>query len=143
MPEQPNDLRHQDMTANIRILQLNLNKSEKAHLDLMNYRLSQKYEIILIQEPHTITFNNNIRIPTNFRAVHPSNRFHSQDPIRSVIWVNKSLDTSNWIPLDIPNTSDITAIQIKNTIGTISIFNIYNDCNHAQNERYLHHYLTN
>ena len=35
------------------ILQINPNKSEKAHLELINARLSKKYNILLIQEPHT------------------------------------------------------------------------------------------
>src|ERR1700761_4907557 len=103
MPEQPNEHRNNTTTENLRIFQINLNKSEKAHLELMNKRLSHKYEIILIQEPHVNIFNN-IRTPTNFRSVYPNNRFQNEDPIRSVIWVNKNIDTSNWVSLDIPNT---------------------------------------
>ena len=142
MPEQTNNRCHQVTTDNLCILQLNLNKSKKAHLELMNNRLSTKYEIILIQEPHVNIFNN-IRTPNNFRPVFPVNRLQNQDTIRSVIWVNKNIDTSNWIALDIPDTNDITAIQIKNTTGIISIFNIYNDCNHSQNEQHLHRYIAN
>ena len=52
----------------LRILQINLNKSEKAHLEIINERLSGEYDIILIQEPHTTTFNA-VRTPTNFRPV--------------------------------------------------------------------------
>ena len=74
----------------------------------------------------------------NFQPIFPANRLQNQDTIRSVIWVNKSIDTSRWISLDVPNTSDITAIQIKNLISTISIFNIYNDCNHSWNKTHLH-----
>ena len=117
-------------------------KSVHTHLELMNDRLSTLYELILIQEPHTNTFNN-IRTPTNFRAVYPSHRLQSNDPIRSVIWVNNSIDTSNWIALDIPNTNDITAIQLTNNTGTISIFNIYNDCLHSHNKHSLNSYINN
>ena len=74
---------HQDAPANntsIRILQLNLNKSEKAHLDIINENLSQKYDIILIQEPYTTIFNA-IRTLANFRPVFPINRLQNEEQI--------------------------------------------------------------
>ena len=78
----------------------------------------------------------------NFRPVYPSNRFQDDSPIRSVIWVNKQLETTNWKILDIQNTRDITAIQLKGEYGKISIFNIYNDCTHSRNEETFNNYLT-
>ena len=142
MPAQLTIPHQHAFTGNIHILQLNLNKSIHAHLELMNDRLSTLYELILIQEPHTNTFNN-IRTSTNFRVIYPSHRLQSDNPIRSVIWVNNSIDTSNWIALNIPNTNDITAIQLMNNTGTISIFNIYNDCLHSCNEHSLNSYINN
>ena len=44
-------------TNNICIFQINLNKSEKAHLDIINGRTSKHYDIMLIQEPYTTAFN--------------------------------------------------------------------------------------
>ena len=88
MPSQPEPNLQQDDTKKIAILQINLNKSERAHLDIINENVSQKYDIILIQEPYTTTFNM-IRTPTNFRPVFPTNRFQDDAQIRSVIWVNK------------------------------------------------------
>ena len=131
----------EDQTSKLRIIQINLNKSEKAHLDIINERVSRDYDIMLIQEPYTTQFNA-IRMPTNFRPVYPSNRFQDDSPIRSVIWVNKQLETTNWKILDIQNTRDITAIQLKGEYGKISIFNIYNDCTHSRNEEILNNYLT-
>ena len=136
-PEVP---RNQENNNRLRIFQLNLNKSEKAHLDVINERVSQKYDIILIQEPYTTAFNA-IRTPSNFRPVFPAHRFQSQDPIRSVIWVNKNLDTKNWTSIDIPGTNDITAVQLTGPYGTLSIFNIYNDCTHSRNEMHLRRYI--
>src|ERR1700678_819057 len=112
---------HRNTNARIRLLQINLNKSEKAHLDIINEQLSQEFDIILIQEPHTTVFNA-IRTPANFRPVFPSHRFTSQDQIRSVIWVSRNLDTNSWAALDIPGTNDITGIQLKGPYGSISIF---------------------
>ena len=67
---------------------------------------------MLIQEPYTTTFNA-IRTPTNFRPVFPSNRFQNDAQIRSVIWVNRRLNTKDWTIKDIPGTNDITAIQLQ------------------------------
>jgi exonuclease III len=141
MPEQPDEHHNQaDDNDSIRILQINLNKSEKAHLDILNEQVSLKYDIILIQEPYTTTFNG-IRTPANFRPVFPTHRFQSEDQIRSVIWVNKNLDTKGWLIIDIPGTSDITAIQLLGPYGKISIFNIYNDCTHSRSENTLRTFL--
>jgi hypothetical protein len=134
MSEQPPDHANQeDQTIKIRILQINLNKSEKAHLDIMNEKISNKYDIILIQEPHATGFDN-IRTPTNFRPVFPVDRHINKKPTRSVIWVNKLLETKNWKAINIPNTKDITAIQLNGKYGKITIFNIYNDCTHSRTE---------
>ena len=141
MPEHPEEQHDQPEDINrLRLLQINLNKSERAHLDIINERISGKYDIILIQEPYTTQFNA-IRTPTNFRPVFPTNRLQSQDQIRSVIWVNKNLDSGSWTTLDVPDTNDITAIQLKGPYGTLSIFNIYNDCNHSRNETLLRRFI--
>ena len=126
----------------LQLLQINLNKSEKAHLDIINERVSQNYNIILIQEPHTTAFNV-IRTPTNFRPVFPAHRLQNQnqDQICSVIWVNRKLNTENWKALDIPGTNNITAIQLKGPYRFISIFNIYNDCTHSRNKCILQKYI--
>jgi hypothetical protein len=130
----------QEEPKSIVILQINLNKSEKAQLDIINENVSQKYDIILIQEPHVTTFNK-IRSPANFRTVFPINRLPDDPPIRSTIWVNRRLDTKDWDILDIPESNDITAIQLKGTYGKLTIFNIYNDCGHSRNERTLGSYV--
>lgn len=96
----------------IRILQCNLNKSEKAHLDIINEKVSRNYNIILIQEPYTTKFNV-IRTPTNFWPVSPRSRHKVNAQVRSVIWVNKSLETKNWKIIDLQeqlyNSKETTA----------------------------------
>ena len=121
------------------ILQINLNKSVQAHLELINGPLSLAWDIILIQEPHVTSFNY-IRTPTNFRQVFPANRGR-EGQIRSLIWVNKKLETKYWKILDVLDTNDITAIQLKGTYGRITIFNMYNDCNHSDNENKLRNFI--
>ena len=140
MPEhqEPQPLRNNN--ERLWLLQINLNKSEKAHLDIINEQLCQDYDIILIQEPHTTNFNA-IKMPTNFRPVFPAHRLESQDQIHSVIWVSRRLNTNSWVALDIPSTNDITGIQLKGPYGSLSIFNIYNNCTHSRNEARLCNYI--
>src|ERR1700678_3522763 len=140
MPEHREAPPHRTNNEKIRMLQINLNKSEKAHLDIINERLCQDYDVILIQEPYTTTFNT-IRTPTNFRPVFPVHRLASQDQIRSVIWVSRNMDTNSWAALDIPETNDITGIQLKGLYGSLTVFNIYNDCTHSRNEAKLRKYI--
>ena len=130
MPEhQPDNATQEGSLNKLRILQINLNKSEKAHLDLINERVSSNYDLMLIQEPHTTKFNA-IRTPSNFRPIFPRNRYQDDAQIRLVIWVNKQLETKDWKIIDIKDTNDITAMQLKGNYGKIMIFNIYNDCTH-------------
>ena len=124
----------------LRILQINLNKSERAHLDIINEKVSKNYDIILIQEPFSTVFNA-IRTPTNFRPIFPIHRLQNQEPIRSVIWVNKKLSTGSWVALDVPGTNDITAMQLEGPYGKVSIFNVYNDCTHFRTEATLRRYI--
>ena len=143
MPERPEPNHTQDQTElnnSIWIIQINLNKSERAHLDIINDRVSSKYDIMLIQEPHMTTFNA-IQTPANLRPVYPKNRLQNKAQIRLVIWVNKKLNTKDWIILDIPETNDITAIQLKGPYRKLSIFNIYNDCTHSRNKVILNTYI--
>jgi hypothetical protein len=93
LQQEPTNVQDEDPKSII-LLQINLNKSEKAHLDIINESVSQKYDIILIQEPYTTKFNA-IRTPANFRPVYPPNRFQNDAQIRSVIWVNKRLETKD------------------------------------------------
>jgi endonuclease/exonuclease/phosphatase family metal-dependent hydrolase len=137
--QEPINLQNEEPKS-ITLLQINLNKSEKAHLDIINEEVSQKYDVMLIQEPYTTTFNV-IRTPTNFRPVYPINRLQNNAQIRSVIWVNKRLNTNDWTILDVPDSNDITAVQLKGPYGKLMIFNMYNDCTHSRNEIVLGNYL--
>lgn len=58
----------------LHILQINLNKSEKAHLYLFNQVSVEPWDIILIQEPHIVNKFNHIRIPTGYRQVFSQKR---------------------------------------------------------------------
>ncbi len=88
-PSQPT----QPIAHPFRILQINLNKSEKAHLDLLNRVKGDDWDVILIQEPHTVNNFSAIWTPTNFRPVFPEDQGRDGTTVRSVIWVSNTLDT--------------------------------------------------
>jgi hypothetical protein len=104
----------QTTAERICILQINLNKSPNAHLDLINNVHGDKWDIVLVQEPN-ITFFTNIRTPNNFTLVTPASRFSLPNPVRSAIWMSSHLSTNTWKIISVPDTNDIMAIQVTGT----------------------------
>ena len=78
-----------------------------------------------------------IQTPTNFRLVFPEDQGRDGTMVRSVIWVSNTLDTLGWKSINILNTNDIMAIQLKGDYGNLTIFNIYNNCNNSNSETTL------
>lgn len=124
----------------LRILQINLNKSEKAHLDLLNGPLGTRWDIVLLQEPHVTKFNT-IRTLMQFRQVYPTDRYKEGAVVCSVIWVNTEINTKSWKIINVPGTNNITAIQIQGPYGELTIFNVYNSCTHSLTETLLRQHL--
>jgi exonuclease III len=61
----------------------------------------------------------------------PFTTTHNDNPAKSwsIILLRALLCTDNWTQIDFPS-SDVTAVQLMGTWGKLSIFNIYNDCEH-------------
>jgi len=119
---------HQAPLNRLRILQLNLNKSEKAHHDLINRSLGKDWDILLIQEPY-ITKTGIIRTPNGYSLLYPQDRYKKDaGKVRSVTMVSSGLATSSWKGINIPGNNDITITQITHQEQYLSIINIYNDC---------------
>ncbi|KAF8224404.1 hypothetical protein L208DRAFT_1511915 [Tricholoma matsutake] len=125
----------------LRVLQINLNKSLTAHLELINDSLAAHWHIILIQEPY-ITFFSSIRTPNRFTSVTPTLRGTLDTPVQSTIWVNSALSTNDWKILDIPDMNDIAAIKLMGAYGRLQVFSIYNTCENSHSlavlKRYMH-----
>jgi hypothetical protein len=65
-----------------------------------------------------------------FRTIYPSTYYtENHEPIRSLILVNTNISTDCYSSLNIPS-SDITAIHLRTSSGSIALFNIYNDNTH-------------
>ncbi|EDQ98018.1 uncharacterized protein LACBIDRAFT_316554 [Laccaria bicolor S238N-H82] len=60
----------QQSPTRLRILQINLNKSSKAHLELYNKVSRKDWDIVMVQEPH-VTAMGNIRTPNGYMVVIP------------------------------------------------------------------------
>ncbi|KAF8219201.1 hypothetical protein L208DRAFT_1553982 [Tricholoma matsutake] len=126
----------------LRVLQINLNKSLTAHLELINDSLAAHWDIILIQEPY-ITFFSSIRTPNRFTAVTPTSRQILDTPVQSTIWVNSALSSNDWKILDIPDTNDIVAIKLTGAYGRLQVYSIYNACENSHTLEALKRYMHN
>lgn len=126
----------------LRILQINLGKSKVAQFELLNRNLAKCYDLILIQEPY-INPHGFSPTPFSFRPVFPASRNDkAKGLMRSVTWVNTELDTALWKEIRIPSNNDITAVQVSNEFGKITIFNVYNDGSHDRTLHDINSFLT-
>ncbi|KAF7783210.1 hypothetical protein Agabi119p4_2586 [Agaricus bisporus var. burnettii] len=120
-----------------------MNRSEAAHLDLINRNLGKNWDVICLQEPH-ITKYGNIRTPKHFRQVYPVSRGQEgTGKVRSAMWINNAINTNGWEIIEIPGTNDITAAKIKTVQGNVAIFNVYNPCDSNSTQTKLNNYLCN
>ncbi|PPQ80684.1 hypothetical protein CVT24_011067 [Panaeolus cyanescens] len=126
----------------LHILQINLNRSRKAQLDLVNDpNLQTAWDLVLLQEPN-INFYNNITTARGFRQVYPNSRGRNEKVVKSGIWVNKKISTNTWRALEVEGTADITAIQLSGPHTSLTVFSIYNDCNNRDSEKALGRFMT-
>ncbi|KAL1737828.1 hypothetical protein HDZ31DRAFT_19849, partial [Schizophyllum fasciatum] len=61
----------------------------------------------------------------HWRPVFPARWNANRRPSRTVILVNANIDTNAWRPIIVPDTHDITAIQMETNAGRLNLFNIY------------------
>jgi ribonuclease HI len=125
----------------LKIWQQNCRKSPVNQLHVINSLHPQSFDICLIQEPY-IDFLNNTRAPAGWKVIYPPNRFTDDRRIRAVTLISPQLSTSNWMDLRI-DSPDVTAIQIWGDFGTIKIFNVYTDCDHADSIHTIKRWYSN
>jgi hypothetical protein len=129
-----------NIPPHLRIIQLNVNKSNACQTDFLINRLHpNNYDLVMIQEPY-FDYKKDSRVSSKWIAIYPLN--HHDNPLRtrSMILVNANISSNSWTALSI-DSPDITAIQINGEWGSLRIFNIYNDQNHSQNTTALNRYL--
>ena len=113
------------------IWQQNLNKSDKAHYDLINTPLHKNWDILALQEPY-IDALGNTKANSRWHVVYLSPHFTNSATDRSVILVNAALDVNKWAQIPVKDSNDMSAIQLHTPKGRITIFNLYVDCNHSE-----------
>jgi hypothetical protein len=124
----------------LRIIQLNVNKSNDAQTDFLINRISpHHYDLVMIQEPY-FDFKKDSRVSSKWIAIYPLNHINNPQRTRSMILVNAKISTNTWTALSV-DCPDITAIRITGPWGVLRIFNIYNDITHARNTDALNKYL--
>jgi len=135
MPDtHPQACPHSHQLTCLRILQINLNKSKKAHLELINTVKTKDWDIVLVQEPRTIGHFNTIQTPTNFCPVFSNDRGRNNKHIRSLMWISTALETRSWTIISLLETNNITIVQLEGAYGKLTIINIYNKCSSPNTE---------
>src|SRR6266481_1308585 len=114
----------------LRIWQQNLNKSDKAHYDLINSPVHKDWDLLLLKEPYIDSFGNT-KAMSRWHTIYPSMHLSNDAVTRSVILVNAALDTNAWAQISLEGSDDITIIQFCLPRGRLTIFNIYNNCLHS------------
>ena len=113
-------------SRNLRIWQQNCNKSLDAQHLLLNGLHPDYYDIVLIQEPY-IAPTRETRARPHWNVLYPTTHNDTRTTMRSIILVNKKISKNLWEQIAI-KSPDITAVRIKVGSYTISIYNIYNEC---------------
>jgi Endonuclease-reverse transcriptase len=112
------------------IWQHNVNKSSTCQHNLISSGklIEENISIVALQEP-VINFLGKTIASKDWIVVYPTT--HKANPVksRSIILLRALLCTDNWTQIDFPS-SDVIAVQLTGTWGKLSIFNIYNDCEH-------------
>ena len=121
---------HTNNEHTLNIWQQNVNKSPACQHDLISSGklIKAGINLITLQEP-AINFYGKTIASRDWMPVYPTT--HSENPAksRSIILIRASICTENWTQIDFPS-GDVTAIQLTGDWGKLTIFNVYNDCEH-------------
>ena len=81
------------LQTRLHIWQQNLNKSDKAHYDLINMLLHKNWDILALQEPY-IDALGNTKANSQWHVVYPSPHLTNSTINRLVLLVNVALDVN-------------------------------------------------
>src|SRR6201996_1515737 len=120
----------------LRIWQQNINVSLLSQLDLLNFVDPNKYDLIVIQEPH-LDFLTNTRSTDRWRTVLPTPFISDRSVrMRSMILMSDKLCSTGWEAIEV-ESYDISAVRIVGKEFDIFLFNAYNDCENSNTIRIL------
>ena len=90
--------------------------------------IEHNVDIIALWELAISDFNVTIA-SKDWRVIYPTTHTKNFNKTRSVIMIQTNLLTNSWLQLDI-EMGDITIVKLKGTWGMLTVFNIYNNCDH-------------
>ena len=121
-----------DTTNNqiLNIWQQNVNKSPICQHDLISSGklIEAEINLIALQEP-AINFLGKTIASRDWIAIYPTTHTNNPAKSRSIILLRATICTDNWMQVDFPS-GDVTVVQLTGVWGKLTIFNIYNDCEH-------------
>ncbi|KAH9953860.1 hypothetical protein BC827DRAFT_1095635, partial [Russula dissimulans] len=82
-------------------------------------------DIMVLQEPPINAFTHTVA-SKDWISVYPTTHARNPEKTRMVTLMQADLSTDSWNQLDFPS-GDVTIVQVVETWGTLTIFNIYND----------------
>jgi len=114
----------------LKIWQQNINKSSACQHDLIsNDRLIRDgIDIIALQEPSINQFGGIVNA-REWTAVYPTTHTAEPHKTHSLLLICTNLLTNKWEQINM-KSGDMTVIKVKSNWGTLTIYNIYNDCKH-------------
>jgi len=117
-----------DPLTHIKIWQQNTRRSLEAQLALLN-SLRNNFDIVCIQEPH-FDFQNLSRATRVWNSIYPTTPADNDARPRVLTLIHERISTNSWTQISV-NSPDIVAFKISNGDNELTIYNIYNDCEHS------------
>ena len=83
-----------------------------------------------MQEPFINTFGNT-KATRNWRVIYPTSHLSDPAPLWVVLLVSSSMNTNQWTQIPIPNTWDLLVAQFLGNFGSLTVYNVYNNCHNS------------
>src|SRR3954454_4164754 len=123
------------ISSSIKVLQVNLNKSQEATESALQAAIETKVDLILVQEPWlynqgVVSFEESYSINhPSFTQLLPRNRILRP---RTLVYVSRSFKPLVSLATSSPDDPDIQVIDIVEGSSKIQILNIYNEADQAK-----------
>jgi hypothetical protein len=113
------------MSSKLQIYQLNVRKSDKVQLSMMNDEDLRDYAALAVAEPWTRKIEGKVvTVPnhhSNWVKMIPTKTHESRWPIRSMLWIRRDLDTEQ-IPIP---SADLTGAIIRLPEWDVLVISVY------------------
>lgn len=113
------------MATNLRILQLNVHKSDAVQLSMMNDKDLQDYVVLVVAEPYALNVKGSVTTtPNSHRSwikFIPTKRHEKQWPIRSMLWLRSDLEAEQ-VPIP---SADLTGAILRWPAREVLVVSVY------------------